>query len=81
MPAEVMGLNFVSDAGNTLSVVEQEKQARDIIEYRNQRKLIMKNTIHKRGSLEELFMQSGSGRIKELPIIIKYYQSRCSRFN
>lgn len=70
-PVEVLGLNNASDAGDTFSVVELEKQAREITEYRNQRKLVMKNFANKRGSLEELFLQSGTGRIKELPIIIK----------
>ncbi len=71
MPVEVLGLDYASDAGETFNVVEQEKQAREISEYRAQKKLILKNSQNKRGSLEELFLRSGDGRIKDLPIIIK----------
>lgn len=71
MPVEVLGLDHASDAGDTFSVVEQEKQAREISEYRAQKKALLKNALNKRGSLEELFLRSSDGRIKELPIIIK----------
>lgn len=71
MPVEVLGLDYASDAGDTFNVVEQEKQAREITEYRGQKKALLKNALNKRGSLEELFLRSGDGRIKDLPLIIK----------
>ncbi len=71
MPVEILGLESASDAGESFNVVVTEKQARDITEYRHQKKLILKNSLNKRGSLEELFLRSGDGKIKELPIIIK----------
>ncbi len=71
MPVEVLGLDYASDAGDTFNVVEQEKQAREITEYRLQKKALLKNALNKRGSLEELFLRSGDGKIKDLPIIIK----------
>ena len=71
MPVEVLGLDYASDAGETFNVVEQEKQAREITEYRSQKKALLKNALNKRGSLEELFLRSGDGRIKDLPLIIK----------
>ncbi len=71
MPVEVLGLDYASDAGETFNVVEHEKQAREISQYRAQKKLILKNSQNKRGSLEELFLRSGDGKIKDLPIIIK----------
>lgn len=70
-PVEVLGLDAASDAGDNFSALDHEKQAREITQYRIQRKQLVKNFANKRGSLEELFLQSGSGRIKELPIIIK----------
>ncbi len=70
-PVEVLGLDYASDAGETFNVVEQEKQAREITEYRHQKKSLLKNALNKRGSLEELFLRSGDGKIKDLPIIIK----------
>ena len=71
MPVEVWGLDYPSDAGDKFNVVEQEKQAREITEYRHQQKLILKNSLNKRGSLEEMFLRSGRSAIKDLPIIIK----------
>ncbi len=71
MPVEVLGLDNAADAGDKFNVVEQEKQAREITEYRHQQKLILKNSLNKRGSLEELFLRSGKTAIKDLPIIIK----------
>lgn len=71
MPVEVLGLDHASDAGDKFHVVEQEKQAREITEYRHQQKLVLKNSLNKRGSLEELFLRSGKSAIKDLPIIIK----------
>ncbi len=71
MPVEVLGFDSASDAGDTFNVVEHEKQAREITEYRNQKKNIIKNALNKRGSLEELFSRSGDGKIKDLPLIIK----------
>lgn len=71
MPVEVLGLDHAADAGDKFNVVEQEKQAREITEYRHQQKLILKNSLNKRGSLEELFLRSGKRAIKDLPIIIK----------
>ena len=71
MPVEILGLNLASDAGETFSVVESEKQAREITEYRLQKKLTLKTAMNKRGSLEELLLRSNDGKTKELPIIIK----------
>ena len=71
LPIEVTGLDLASDAGEQFHVVDQERQARDIADYRKQRKLILKNSMNKRGSLEELFLRSSDGKIKELPLIIK----------
>jgi len=71
MPVEMLGLESSCDAGEPFHVVETEKQAREITEYRHQQKLILKNSLNKRGTLEELFLRSGDGEIKELPIIIK----------
>ena len=71
MPVEILGLESASDAGDPFNAVEQEKQAREIVEYRLQKKLILKNSINKRGSLEQLFLRNADGKIKELPIIIK----------
>ncbi len=71
MPVEVLGLDSASDAGDSFSVVEQERQAREITEYRLQQKLLLKNASHKKSSLAEMFLRSNDGGVKDLPLIIK----------
>lgn len=71
MPVEIWGMDSSADAGDVFNVVESEKQAREITDYRKQQKLLLKNSLNKRGSLEEMFLRSGKGVIKELPIILK----------
>jgi len=71
-PAEIYGLNEAPDAGNIFNVVQTEKQARDITEYRLRMSKEKKVSIMKRASLEDLFIKaSGNKGVKELSIIIK----------
>lgn len=68
---EIFGLDDAPSAGDIFNVVITEKQARDITEYRARKVKDNKVTASKT-TLEELFQRaSGSGKIKELPIIIK----------
>jgi translation initiation factor IF-2 len=72
MPAEILGLDAAPLAGETFSVVQTEKQARDITEYRARKALEKKNSQIQKSSLEEMFLKAtGEGKQKELPIIIK----------
>lgn len=72
VPVEVLGLDESPDAGAQFSVVETERQAREITEYRKKRSLDMKVAAEKRGSsLEQLFSKAAEGGLKELPVIIK----------
>lgn len=72
-PVEVFGLDSAPYAGDTFNVVQSEKQARDITEYRARKAKDNKVSITKRSSLEDLFLKAagGIGSVKELPIIIK----------
>ncbi|WP_342269603.1 translation initiation factor IF-2 [Rickettsia endosymbiont of Orchestes rusci] len=72
VPVEVYGLNEVPHAGDKFNVVQNEKQAKDIVEYRTRIVKERKISIAPRSSLEELFLKAaGTGKIKELPVIIK----------
>jgi translation initiation factor IF-2 len=72
MPVEVVGLDATPHAGDVFAVVETEKQARDIAEYRERRARQLRVSVTERSSLEELFAKaSQDGKIKELPLIIK----------
>lgn len=68
---EVWGLSEAPYAGDQFNIVETDKQARDITEYRD-RKLKERKVTASKTSLEELFKNaSNDGNIKNLPIIIK----------
>ncbi|MGF1474804.1 MAG: translation initiation factor IF-2 [Geminicoccaceae bacterium] len=69
---EVLGLDGVPIAGDPLVVVESEKRARDICEYR-QRQIREKGSAAPlmRGSVEDIFNQLKTGVIDELPIVVK----------
>ncbi|MDP5109995.1 MAG: translation initiation factor IF-2 [Rickettsiaceae bacterium] len=68
---EVYGLNDAPSAGDIFNVAETDKQARDIVEYRQRKARDLQVTASKT-SLEDLFLKaSGGNKIKELPLIIK----------
>lgn len=68
---EVFGFNDAPLAGDVFNIVQTEKQARDITEYRIRKSKENKVTASKT-SLEALFQKaSGAGGIKDLPIILK----------
>lgn len=72
MPVEVWGLGTAPLAGEDFSVVQTEKQARDIAEYRIKKALDKKNSQVQKSSLDEMFLKAtGEGGVKELTLIIK----------
>lgn len=70
IPFELIGLKEVPEAGLEIVAVENERQAKDIINYRKEKERQHGVTSDKRASLDELFevMQSG---IAEVPVLIK----------
>ncbi len=70
IPFELLGLESVPEAGQEIAVVENERQARDIVRYRQDREREIGAATQKRASLEELFEHMQSG-IKEVPVLIK----------
>lgn len=72
VPVEILGLESAPMAGDIFSVTPTEKQARDVAEYRERKAKDSKISLTKRSSLEDLFLlASGTGNIKDLPIVIK----------
>ncbi|AFC73214.1 translation initiation factor IF-2 [Rickettsia montanensis] len=72
VPVEIQGLNEVPFAGDKFNIVQSEKQAKDIAEYRMRLAKEKKISIAPRSSLEDLFLKaSGNSKIKELPLIVK----------
>ncbi len=70
MPVVILGLSLSPDAGDSFSVVESEKTARDIAEYR-ERRIREKNAVLSTRTLENLFGEAAGTNAKELPVIIK----------
>ena len=68
---EVLGLNNVPNAGNPFQVVESEKQAREIAEYRINKEKERKLLKQKDDSAGDLFESLGQESKKVLNIIIK----------
>lgn len=70
MPVQVLGLSMAPEAGDTFSVVENEKTARDITEYR-ERRIREQQVVAQTRTMESLFGQAAGTNAKELPVIIK----------
>jgi translation initiation factor IF-2 len=72
VPVEILGLDQAPEAGVEFHVVDSEKQAREIKEYRQKRSRDLKVAMQqKKGTLEDLFLQAKDGGKKELPVVIK----------
>ncbi len=69
-PVEVLGLNEPPMAGDVFTVVENEKTARDIADYRLKKEKERQNIVSAK-SLDQLFSEAGAGDLKELTVIIK----------
>ncbi len=71
-PVEILGLSATPQAGDSFNVVPEEKQARDIIDYREKRDRELKSAMSvKEGvTIESLFKQAEGGN-KELNLIVK----------
>ncbi|MGE0734461.1 MAG: translation initiation factor IF-2 [Alphaproteobacteria bacterium] len=69
MPVEVLGLNGTPSAGDDFAVVESEARAREITEYRQ--RVIKRDAVVARGTVEQMFTKIASGSAKELPIVVK----------
>jgi translation initiation factor IF-2 len=74
MPVEILGLDGVPEPGDRLQVVDSEKRARDIAEYRQRKKREQQQLaagLAKPTSLEEMFKGIKEGTLKELPVVVK----------
>ncbi|OIO67809.1 MAG: translation initiation factor IF-2 [Zetaproteobacteria bacterium CG12_big_fil_rev_8_21_14_0_65_55_1124] len=71
IPFELLGLESVPEAGQEIVVVENDRQAREIISYREDqhRKIGMQQ--HKNVSMEDLFASAQGEGAKEVNVLIK----------
>jgi translation initiation factor IF-2 len=70
-PVEVLGLSSVSQAGDALTVVAGEHQARALIERRQAGTQQESSAVPRTVSLSNLFNQVSAGQVKELNVILK----------
>jgi translation initiation factor IF-2 len=72
-PVEVLGFDGVSEAGEHVQVVENERKARSLAQERETRlkteQLARRQA--RKVTLEEVFQQASEGRLKELNIVLK----------
>jgi translation initiation factor IF-2 len=70
IPFELLGLEEVPDAGLEIMVVENERQAREIISYRKEKIRQQGVATHTKASFDDLFASVQSG-VAEVPVLIK----------
>jgi len=70
-PVEVLGLNGVPLAGDSLSVVESDARAREIADFRESSKRDLEIAASGRGSLEQMMARIQEGEASQLPVVIK----------
>ncbi|MES0371521.1 MAG: translation initiation factor IF-2, partial [Mariprofundaceae bacterium] len=70
IPFELLGLEEVPEAGQDIMVVENERQARDIISYRKEKERQDKAESQTKASFDDLFAAVQSG-VAEVPVLIK----------
>lgn len=71
VPVEVLGLNGTPQAGDELNVVENDARAREIADFRQDKKRDLGIAAGARGTLEQMFERIQEGEARRLPIIIK----------
>ena len=70
VPAVIMGLETVPEAGERVRVVKDEREARTIVESRRRNREAAEQSSH-RVNLDTLFNEISAGKLKELIVILK----------
>jgi translation initiation factor IF-2 len=71
VPVEILGLDGVPEAGDPLVVVDSERRAREITEYRQRKRREQATAATGRSSVEEMFSQLAGQNANELPVVVK----------
>ncbi|MFA7706449.1 MAG: translation initiation factor IF-2 [Candidatus Omnitrophota bacterium] len=70
-PVEILGISGIPQVGEQFFVIEDENQAKDLVQARMEKERQQQIKSVKRVSLEDLHAQIAEGKIKELKLIIK----------
>jgi translation initiation factor IF-2 len=71
VPVEVLGLDSAPNAGDKFFEVDEERQAREIIDYRSRKEKEEKSLKNSARSFSDILKESGKGKLKYLNIIVK----------
>lgn len=71
IPAEIIGLTDVPDAGDFLQVVDDEKMAKQVSEARTQKSRHARIHSGSRTTLDDLFAGISAGEVKDLKLLLK----------
>jgi len=71
IPVAILGLDGTPEAGEDFMVVESDKQAREVAEYRRERAREQEIARQQASKLENLFADLGKGEVSTLNIVVK----------
>ncbi|MCX8513988.1 MAG: translation initiation factor IF-2, partial [Burkholderiales bacterium] len=71
IPVELLGLTDVPNAGDDMSVINDERKAREIAAFRSEKLRMEKQSKQQSAKLENLFSGIREGEVQQLPVIIK----------
>ncbi|OUU78897.1 MAG: translation initiation factor IF-2 [Gammaproteobacteria bacterium TMED78] len=71
IPAVILGLSGVPSAGDNVLVVPNEKKAREVAEFRQNKERSLKLASQQSSSVEDIFSTSATGGNKSLSILVK----------
>ena len=71
MPAQVLGLSAVPNAGDEVIAIDDERRARELAEMRQERSRDQRLAMQQQARLEDVFSQVGDGKAASLNIVLK----------
>ncbi len=71
VPVEILGLSGVPEAGDEVIVVENDRRAREVTDYRQAQLRERRAALGVRGTVEQMFADIAAGEVKTLPVVIK----------
>ena len=71
MPAVVLGLSSTPNAGDDVVVVPDERKARELAAFRQEKSRDQKLARQQQAKLDDMFSQMGAGKVENLNIVLK----------